>query len=166
MVPSEAVSFIYLASVCRSLQCLISVLTQAGGGGLLFSFASSILLRAGRGAADRYRCVWRTLTAFRPHWVCPHLWPVLSPSTLLRLPAALYGAGPALYAVPVFGHSTKARTRLGLCFVLSPAGAAQAARSLMGALSRVRRAFFPPGSLHQFPRTPVGCVRLVSVLRS
>ena len=28
---------------------------------------------------------------------------VLSPSTLLRLPAALYGAGPALSAVPVFG---------------------------------------------------------------
>ena len=31
---------------------------------------------------------------------------VLSPSTLLRLPAALYGAGPALSAVPVFGYYT------------------------------------------------------------
>ena len=28
---------------------------------------------------------------------------VLSPSTLLRLPAALYGAAPASSAVPVFG---------------------------------------------------------------
>ena len=28
--------FVYLASVCQSLQCLISALTQAGGGGLLF----------------------------------------------------------------------------------------------------------------------------------
>ena len=28
--------FVYLASVCPSLQCLISTLTQAGGGGLLF----------------------------------------------------------------------------------------------------------------------------------
>ena len=46
---------------------------------------------------------------------------VLSPSTLLRLPAALYGAGPALSAVPVFGSSTKARTRLGLRVVPSPA---------------------------------------------
>ena len=36
MVPSEAVPFVYLASVCWSLQCLISALTQAGGGGLLF----------------------------------------------------------------------------------------------------------------------------------
>ena len=32
---------------------------------------------------------------------------VLSPSALLRLPAALYGAGPALRAVPIFGYSTK-----------------------------------------------------------
>ena len=60
---------------------------------------------------------------------------VLSPSTLLRLPAALYGAGPALRAVPVLGSSTKAWTRLGLRFVPFPAGAAQAAGSLPGALS-------------------------------
>ena len=46
---------------------------------------------------------------------------VLSPSTLLRLMAALYGAGPALSAVPVFVYSTKARIRLCLCFVPSPA---------------------------------------------
>ena len=44
---------------------------------------------------------------------------VLSPSTLLRLPAALYGAGPVLRAVPVFGSSTKARVRLRLRFVSS-----------------------------------------------
>ena len=55
---------------------------------------------------------------------------------MLRLPAALYGAGPALCAVPVFAYSTKARTRLGLCFVPSLAGEAQAARSLTGALSQ------------------------------
>ena len=50
-VPSEAVPFVYLASVCLSLQCLISALTQAGGGGLLFRFACSVALRGGRGAA-------------------------------------------------------------------------------------------------------------------
>ena len=60
---------------------------------------------------------------------------VLSPSALLRLPAALHGAGPALSAVPVFGSSTKARIRLRLRFVSSPASAVQAARGL-GALSR------------------------------
>ena len=56
---------------------------------------------------------------------------LLSPSTLLRLSAALYGACPALRAVPVFGSSTKARTRLRLRFVPSP----QMSRSLTGALS-------------------------------
>ena len=45
---------------------------------------------------------------------------VLSPSTLLRLLAALYGAGPALSAVPVFGSSTTARIRLRLRVVSSP----------------------------------------------
>ena len=55
---------------------------------------------------------------------------VLSPSTLLRLPAALDGAGPALSAVPVFRSSTKARIRLRLRFVPSPASAVQAARGL------------------------------------
>ena len=60
---------------------------------------------------------------------------MLRPSILLRLPAALYGAGAALCAVPVFRYSTKAQVRLGLRFVSSPAGAAQAARGLTGALS-------------------------------
>ena len=68
---SEAVPFLYLASVCRSLQCLISALTQVGGVGLLLRFASSVLLWGGRGTADRYRCVWGALPVFRPHWVCP-----------------------------------------------------------------------------------------------
>ena len=55
---------------------------------------------------------------------------VLSPSTLLRLPAALYGAGSALSAVPVFGSSTKARIRLRLGFVSSLPSAVQAAKGL------------------------------------
>ena len=54
-----------------SLSCLISALTQAGGGDLLFRFASSVLLRGGRGAADRYRFLWGAPAVFRPHWVCP-----------------------------------------------------------------------------------------------
>ena len=46
---------------------------------------------------------------------------VLFPSALLRLPAALYGEGPALRAVPVFGSSTNAWIRLRLRFAPSPA---------------------------------------------
>ena len=59
---------------------------------------------------------------------------VLSLSTLLRLPAALYGVGPALSAVPVFGPSTKAQIWMRLRFVSFPASAVQAGRGL-GALS-------------------------------
>ena len=44
---------------------------------------------------------------------------VLSPSTPLRVLAALYGAGPALSVVPVFWYSTKAQIRLRLPFVPS-----------------------------------------------
>ena len=65
---------------------------------------------------------------------------VLSPSTLLRLPAALYGAGPAWSAVAVFGSSTKAQIQLHLRFVPSLASAAQAARGLAPS-PPVRRAF-------------------------
>ena len=70
---------------------------------------------------------------------------VLSPSALLRLPAALHGAGPALSAVPVFEYSTKARIRMRLRFVSSAASAVQAARGL-GALS--------PGAVRLFPPRP------------
>ena len=43
------------------------------------------------------------------------------PSTLLRPPAVLYGACPALRAVPALGCSTKARNKkLHLCFLPSP----------------------------------------------
>ena len=86
---------------------------------------------------------------------------VLSPSTLLRLPAALYGAGPALSVVPVFRSSTTARIRLRLRFVPSPASVAQAARGL-GALSPGAARLFPPRP----HRVPVGFQWLVFVLRS
>ena len=106
-----------------SLRCLLSALTQAGGGDLLFRFASSVQSCYGGGGGGRCRqillCVGSTplvlATLGLPHTGVS----VLSPSTLLRLPAALYGAGPALSAVPVFGFSTKARIRLHLRFVPS-----------------------------------------------
>ena len=48
-MPSEAVPFVCLASVCWSLQCPISALTQAGGGGLLFRLL--VPSRCGEGLA-------------------------------------------------------------------------------------------------------------------
>ena len=80
---------------------------------------------------------------------------VLSPSTLLRLPAALYGAGLALSAVPVFGSSTTARIRLRLRFVPSrPEWFRQP--EAWAPSPRVRHAF----SLRGPSALPVGCLQL------
>ena len=56
---------------------------------------------------------------------------LLSPSTLLRLPAALYGAGPALRAVPVFGYSTKAGLGCA-CVLCLPRPSSSGSRELDG----------------------------------
>ena len=55
-----------------SLWCLISALTQAGRGDLLFRFASSVqsCYREG-GVLQTDIALWRALPMFRPHWVCP-----------------------------------------------------------------------------------------------
>ena len=103
--------------------CLLSALTQAGGGDLLFRFASSVQSCYGE---DRVLqtdiAVCGQHSVFRPHWVCPIqgclCFPHLHCSGFL---ASLYGAGPALSAVPVFMYSTKAQIRLRLHFVPSPA---------------------------------------------
>ena len=42
-----------LASVCWSLQCLISALTQGGGGGHFFRLTCSVVLWGGRDTANK-----------------------------------------------------------------------------------------------------------------
>ena len=91
VVPSSL--FMLASSVCKSLQCLISTLTQGGKGGLLFRLTCSVVLWGGRKNANKY-CwrVWGVLAVYGPHWVCPSSQrPVLSGSTLLRLQGALQG---------------------------------------------------------------------------
>ena len=106
-----------------SLQCLISALTQAGGGDLLFRFASSVQSCYGEGGALQTDiAVCGEHSPCSGHTGFPRTGvSMLSPFTLLRLPAALYGAGPVLSAVPVFRYSTKVRIWLCLPFVPSPA---------------------------------------------
>ena len=93
MVPSFL--FILASSVCKSLQCLISTLTQGGKGGHLFRLTCSIVLWQGRGeehckqislvCVGSARIVWATL-GLPLLMVC-----VLSRSTLLRPQVALHG---------------------------------------------------------------------------
>ena len=88
--------FILPSSACRSLQCLISALTQGGEGGHLFRLTCSVVLWGGRDPANKCQwCMWGVLTASGPHWVCPSPGQrVLSGSALLRLQVALQGYCP------------------------------------------------------------------------
>ena len=80
-----------------SLRCLISALTQEGGGDLLGSLVQ-FSPAAGRVGRCRQMSLWVGSTRRVPATLgLPRTGvSVLSPSALLRLPAALYGAGPAV----------------------------------------------------------------------
>ena len=98
------------------------------------------MLRGGRALQTDMLCVGSTRRV--PGTLgLPRSWRMLSPSTLLRLLAALQGAGPALCALPRpqplgFRFSgPPQRRRLGwACLLCLPRRAAQAARSLTGVL--------------------------------
>ena len=80
------------SSVCKSLQCLTSTLTQEGEGGHLFRLTCSIVLWGVRNTANKCHWrVWVVLAVSGSHWVCPHSWRVLSQSTLLRVQVPLPG---------------------------------------------------------------------------
>ena len=52
-VTSKAVPSVLASSVCWSLQCLISALTQGGGGGHFFRLTCSVVLWGGRNTANK-----------------------------------------------------------------------------------------------------------------
>ena len=108
-------------------------------------------------------------TGFAPAWGGGVCFPLYS----AQAPGCSLGSGPCVactsqaYAtqIQVFRYSTKAQTRLGLRFVPSPVGAAQAARSLTSALSLGAGRLLPsavPASVSMC----AGRVHLVSVLGS
>ena len=134
------------ASVCWSLQCLISALTQGGGGGHSFRLTCSVLLRGGRDA----RCKQITLAcagSVSAAWVCPNSQRVCFPCLrglgfrlLWREPSE---AGPGLHALPRskplrFRYSgSPQRHRLGWACILCPSQvqAAQVPRCLASAVA-------------------------------
>ena len=80
-LPKQFPLFILASSVCCSLQCLISVLTQGGEGGHLFRLTCSVLLWGQRDTANKYHWhVWGVLTVSWPHWVCLCSWLVCFPT--------------------------------------------------------------------------------------
>ena len=132
--------FVLPSSVCWSLQCLISTLTQGGSGNHFFRLPFSVVLWGGRDAANKYH--WHVLSVSRPHWVCPHsqrvCFPCLHCLGSRLLCRELSQAGPGLYALPRskslgFRYSgTPQRRRLCWACVLCPSQvqAAQVTRCL------------------------------------
>ena len=82
------------------------------------------------------------------------------PSTLLRLPAALYGVGPVLRAVPALGCSTKAwNKKLRLHFVPSLSERLRQPGVCRAHSPPVRRAFCPSRPQPQSPPMPFASLR-------
>ena len=143
--PKQFPLFILVSSVCKSLQCLISTLTQGGDGGLLFRLTCSVVLWGGRNTANNYHR--RVLavsghTGFAPtDGVCA--FPVYTAQAPGCSAGELSKAGPGLRAHPRskplrFRFSgTPQRCRLGWACVLCPSQvrAAQVTRYLASALS-------------------------------
>ena len=97
LIKKTEVPFVNVAPVCRSLQCLISALTQVGGGGLLFRFDCSVVLQVGRGATDKSHWpVWGALTVLQPHWVCPHSRVCAFPVYTAQAPSCSIWSGPCV----------------------------------------------------------------------
>ena len=122
--------FILASSVCKSLQCLISTLTQGGKGGHLFRLTGSVVVWGRRNTATKsLACVGsaRSLghSGFAPaHGVCAF------PVYIAQVPGCsaceLSKAGPGLRALPRSKplrfrfSSTPQRHRLGWACVLCP----------------------------------------------
>ena len=144
--------FILASSVCKSLQCLTSTLTQGGEGGHLFRLTCSVVLWGGRNTANKYhRRVWGVLRVWTTlglpqikvacaSWVYIAQAPGYSAGELSK-------AGPAFRALPrskplVFSGTLQGHRLCWAC-VLCPSQVreAQATRCLASALSQMGHAF-------------------------
>ena len=124
--------FILASSVCQSLQCLISTLTQGGEGGHLFRLTCSAVSWAGRDTENKYYWhMWGVLTVDGPYCVCHSpRWRVLPRSTLLRLQGALQGhcvpggscvsSSSQVHAAQVLRCSAGEQTQIGYAFCALP----------------------------------------------
>ena len=136
--------FILASSVCKSLQCLSSTLTQGGKGGHLFRLTCSAVLRGGRDTANKYH--WRVWghTGFAPAQGV-YAFPVYTAQAPGCSAGELSKVGPGFCVLPRskllrFRFSgTPQRHRLSWACILCPSqvGAAQASRCLASTLSQV-----------------------------
>ena len=149
-VTSKAVPSLFLASsVCKSLQCLISTLTQ--GVTVVTYLGSVVHLHCGDGGALQTNiagCVG-ALAVCGPHWLCPRSRRVCFPGlhcsgsrvpcreTVSRGPWVACAAQVQAAGVQVRGYSAKAQALLGLHFVPAPSLSSSGDHVLGNALSQV-----------------------------
>ena len=154
-VPSSL--FILAFSVCKSLQCLISALTQGGEDGHLFMLTCSVVLWEGRNLANIYHWrVWGVLAMYGPHWVCPTHGVCAFPVYTAQAPGCSAGelskVGPGLCALPrskplrfrFSGMPQRHRLSCACVFCLSQVQAAQATRCLASVVSPGRGCILSP----------------------
>ena len=161
------VSFVYLASVCWSLQCLISTLTQAGGGGLLLRLTlfSPAAGREGRCRQMSLACVGSarsapaTLGLPRPR-VCAF------PVYTAQAPGCSIGSGPCVACGSSFRVLHKSTDSVGPAFCAFPGRSSSGSQELDGRTlpGAVRRCLIPSAVLASV--SVRRRVRLVSVLES
>ena len=131
----------------------------------LFRFACSVVLWGGRGAADKCHWrVWGALSVFPPHWVCLHSRVCAFPVYTAQAPGCCIGSRPCVACSSSFRVLHKSVDSIGPAFCAFPGPSSSGSQDLDGCTPlRVQCTFSPPRSQPQFPSTPVGCVRLVSV---
>ena len=83
---------------------------------------------------------------------------VLSPSRLLRLPAALYGAGPELSAVPVFRSFHNSADSIAPAFCVFPGLSGSGSQRLARPLPGCGAPFPSAAPAHTAGRVPAACV--------
>ena len=150
-----------MASLCQSLRCLISALTQAGR----VASCSGSLVQFSPAAGRARRCRQTSLCVGRPHSVpatlgLPRSRVCTFPVYTAQAPGCSIWSGPCVACGSSFRVLHKSVESVGPAFYAFPARAAQAARGL-GALSPVRCAFSPPRAQPQFPRARRCCAPYV-----
>ena len=141
-----------------SLRCLLSALTQAGGGDLLGSLVQFSPTTGRAGAADRYRYVWIALPVFRPHWVCPVQGVCAFPVYTAQAPGCSIWSGPCVESGSSFWVLHKSADLVVPAFCVFPGlsdpGSQRLGRSFPGCGAPCPSAASAPGSQRLGPPLP------------
>ena len=132
----------------------------------MFRFACSVVLRGGRGAADKsYWPVWGALTVFRPHWVCPRSRVCALPVYTAQAPGCSIWSGPCIACGSQFLGPPQ-KCRLGWTCVLCLPGRSSSGSQELDRRTLPRCGAPSPSAVPASVSGRASWARLVSVLGS